>query len=202
VRDAAISVRTATAPGRAGRNHANGARPGLHGANVTAIGLVVLWFVLAGCGRGEGADLRVSSPDLQEGRPLPERFTCTGDNEVPNLTWTGAPSGTLGWAVVVEDPDAPGGTFTHWIVTGLGAAARSLGGELPAGAVEGTTSSGQPAYVGPCPPTGEEHRFRYRVHALRELLVLEPAVSVTESRRRIEALSLDAAEIEVTYQTP
>lgn len=172
------------------------------GYNLVVIGLVAMSFALTACGGAEPADLRVTSPDLREGRPLPERFTCTGDNEPPTLTWTGAPAGTRGWAVVVEDPDAPSGTFTHWVVTGLGAPARSLGAELPAGAVEGQTSSGQPAYVGPCPPTGEQHRFRYRVHALRELLVLEPTTSVAEARRRIESLSLDAAEIEVTYQTP
>lgn len=172
------------------------------GYNLVVIGLVAVSFALTACGDAEPADIRLTSPDLREGRPLPERFTCTGDNEVPTLNWTGAPAGTRGWAVVVEDPDAPSGTFTHWVVTGLGAAARSAGGELPAGAVEGQTSSGQPAYVGPCPPNGEKHRFRYRVHALRELLVLEPTTSVTEARRLIESLSLDAAEIEVTYQTP
>ncbi len=102
--------------------------------------------------------------------------------------------------MVVEDPDAPTGTFTHWVVTGLGAATRSVGAQLPAGAVEGLTSSGQASYVGPCPPTGEEHRFRYRVHALGGPLSLDPDTTVHESRRRIESLSLDAAEVEVTYR--
>lgn len=170
--------------------------------DLVVIGLVAMSFALTACGGTEPSGLRVSSPDLREGGRLPERFSCTGDNVAPTLTWTGPPPGTRGWAVVVEDPDAATGTFTHWVVTGLGAAARTVGDDLPAGAVEGLTSSGQPAYVGPCPPTGEEHRFRYRVHALRELLILEPTTSVTEARRRIEALSLDAAEIEVTYRTP
>ena len=176
-------------------------RGAILGSDLTLAGLVAVALALPACSGAGPSDLRVSSPDIEEGRPLPERFTCTGANEVPALTWTGAPPGTQGWAVVVEDPDAPTGTFTHWLVTGLGSPARSVGGELPAGAVEGLTSSGQQAYVGPCPPTGEEHRFRYRVHALRQLLVLEPTTGVTEARRRIESLSLDAAEIEVTYRT-
>jgi Raf kinase inhibitor-like YbhB/YbcL family protein len=163
--------------------------------------LVAMSLALSGCSTG-GTDLRLTSPDVQDGAPLPERFTCTGDNAVPTLRWTGAPSGTKGWAVVVEDPDAPSGTFTHWVVTGLGAAARSVAPPLPLGAVESTTSSGQPGYVGPCPPAGEEHRYRYRVHALRELLTLEPATTALEARRRIEDASLDAVEIEATYRTP
>jgi Raf kinase inhibitor-like YbhB/YbcL family protein len=158
-------------------------------------------LALPGCGPG-GSELRVSSPDLRDGASLPERFTCTGDNAVPTLRWDGVPSGTEGWAVVVEDPDAPTGTFTHWLVTGLGATTRSVGGELPAGAVAGVTSSGKPGYVGPCPPDGQEHRFRYRVHALREALALDEDTPVLEARRRIEAASLDADELEVTYQTP
>jgi len=104
--------------------------------------------------------------------------------------------------VVVDDPDAPNGTFTHWVVTGLGPASRAVGPELPAGALAGLTSSGKAGYVGPCPPTGQEHRYRFRVHALREALTLEPATPVAQARSRIEALSLDAAELEVTYRTP
>ena len=158
------------------------------------------WLTLPGCGV-EPSGLRVSSPDLRDGARLPERFTCTGDNAVPTLRWDGAPSGTEGWAVVVEDPDAPAGTFTHWLVTGLDATTRSVGGELPPGAVAGVPSSGNPGYVGPCPPAGQEHRFRYRVHALREPLALDPTTPVLEARRRIESVSIDAAEVEVTYLT-
>jgi Raf kinase inhibitor-like YbhB/YbcL family protein len=171
---------------------------------VGVLGVVTFgWASLAlpGCGL-EPSELRLRSPDLRDGSSLPERFTCTGDNAVPTLRWEGTPSGTAGWALVVEDPDAPTGTFTHWVVTGLGAPTRSVGPELPPGAVAGLTSSGQPGYVGPCPPTGQEHRYRYRVHALREALTLDPSTPVLEARRRIEALSIDVAEVEVTYRTP
>lgn len=159
-------------------------------------------LALGACSVVRGSDLRVDSPDLRDGSRLAERFTCTGENAVPALRWTGGPSRVAGWAVVVEDPDAPTGTFTHWVVTGLGPATRSVGPQLPEGAVAGLTSSGKPGYVGPCPPNGQEHRFRYRVHALSEPLVLDPATPVVAARRRIETLSLDAAEIEVTYRPP
>lgn len=171
------------------------------GYNIVVVVLVAVSFALTACSAGDPG-LAVSSPDLRDGAPLAERFTCTGDNAVPTLRWTGTPPGTSGWAVVVEDPDAPVGTFTHWIVTGLDASARSVGSPLPDGAVAGLTSSGQAGYVGPCPPTGQQHRFRFRVHALREPLRLERDTPVPEARRRIEAVSLDAAEAEVTYKTP
>lgn len=157
---------------------------------------------LSGCRVAEAGKLSVDSPDLIDGGALAERFTCSGDNAVPTLRWSGGPEGVQGWAVVVEDPDAPTGTFTHWVVTGLGPSTRSVGPQLPPGAVAGLTSSGQPGYVGPCPPVGQEHRFRYRVHALGELLVLDLSTPVLEARRRIEDSSLDAAEAEVTYRTP
>ena len=174
----------------------------LREVRLVVIALVAVAFAaLSGCAGG-GQDLRVTSPDLREGSPLAERFTCTGENAVPALNWTGAPPRTRGWAVVVEDPDAPNGTFTHWVVTGLGPEARSIGPQLPLGAVAGLTSSGQAGYAGPCPPTDQEHRFRFRVHALRELLTLDPSTPVADARRRIEAASLDAAEIEVTYRAP
>ncbi len=171
------------------------------GYNLVVVALVAVSFALTACSPG-GSGLQVESPDLRDGATLAERFTCTGDNAVPTIAWTGRPSGTNGWAVVVEDPDAPSGTFTHWLVTGLGGDARSVGSELPLGAVAGVTSSGQAGYVGPCPPTGQEHRYRYRVHALREQLTLEPTTPVGEARRRIESLSIDAAEVEVRYRTP
>jgi len=171
------------------------------GYDMVVIALVAVSVALSGCGGG-GTGLRVESPDVRDGSALAERFTCTGDNAVPTLRWTGAPPGTKGWAVVVEDPDAPNGTFTHWLVTGLPPETRKAGGRLPVGAVAGLTSSGQAGYIGPCPPTGQEHRYRFRVHALREPLVLTPTTPVLEARSRIEALSLDAAELEVRYRTP
>jgi len=169
------------------------------GYDLVVVALVAMSFALSGCGSG-GGGLRVDSPDLREGSPLAERFTCMGQNAVPTIRWTGAPSGTDGWGVVVDDPDAPNGTFTHWVVTGLDPATRSVGSQLPPGAVAGLTSSGQTGYTGPCPPTGPAHRYRFRVHALREPLTLDPTTAVAEERRRIESLSLEAAEVEVTYR--
>ena len=182
--------------GAEGRTTARRALRGLQ------FGLVAASLALSACGLADSSELRVESPDLRDGRSLDERFTCTGENAVPTLRWSGGGDGVGGWAVVVEDADSPMGTFTHWIVTGLGPATRSVGAQLPEGAVAGLTSSGRPGYVGPCPTTGEEHRFRFRVHALSEPLVLEADTPVVVARRRIETLSLDAAELEVTHRTP
>jgi len=171
------------------------------GYDLVVIGLVAASVALSGCATATST-LRVESPDLRDGSPLADRFTCAGANAVPTIRWTGAPAGTKGWAVVLDDPDAPDGTFTHWLVTGLSAGTRTVGTQLPPGAVAGLTSSGQIGYVGPCPPKGENHHYRFRVHALTRPLTLDPATAVIEGRRRIEGLSLDAAEIEVTYLGP
>ena len=166
--------------------------------NLVTVGLVAASVGLSGCGDASSPDLEVLSPNLKDGARLDDRFTCTGDNEPPTLRWSGGPQSVQGWAVVAEDPEAPVGTFTLWLVTGLGPSTRSVGPQLPEAAVASLTSAGQAGYSGPCPPTGEEHRIRYRVHALRRPLTLEPATSVQDARRRIEELSLDAAELEVT----
>jgi len=171
------------------------------GYDLVVIALVTASVALSSCATA-ASTLRVESPDLRDGSPLADRFTCAGENAVPTIRWTGAPTGTRGWAVVLDDPDAPDGTFTHWLVTGLSADARSVGSQLPSGAVAGLTSSGQAGYVGPCPPKGQIHHYRFRVHALSEALSLDPVTAVAKARRRIESLSLDAAEAEVTYLGP
>lgn len=194
-----VYLRAFRASGSAGEALAESTRAHL-GYDLVVIGLVAASLVLSGCSLPDPSALRLESPDMGDGARLAERFTCSGDNAVPTLGWRGGPTGVQGWAVVVEDPDAPRGTFTHWLVTGLGATTRSVSAQLPGGAIAGLTSSGQPGYVGPCPPTGQTHHYRFRVHALAEPLTLGATTSVLEARRRIEALSLDAAEIEVTYR--
>lgn len=168
------------------------------GYDLVIIGLVVVGLVLGGC--SSTRPLRVESPDVLSGGVLPERLACTGDNEPPRLSWSGGPPAPAGWAVVVEDPDAPGGTFTHWVVTGIGPAVQSLdGAALPEGAVVSAGSSGQAAWVGPCPPRGQTHRYRFRVHALRNALRLESSTPPAVARRQIEEATADAAQLEARF---
>jgi Raf kinase inhibitor-like YbhB/YbcL family protein len=111
--------------------------------------------------------ITVTSAAFDDGSPIPVRFTCKGDNVSPPLAWSGVPSGAAALALVVADPDAPGGTYIHWVVLDADPATTSVGeGEVPAGAGQARNSAKHARYDGPCPPSGT-HRYRFTVFALR-----------------------------------
>lgn len=143
----------------------------------TAAVVVVLW---SGCSGGDDdtdallADgerlprgIAVTSTAFEAGDPVPERFSCEGENLPPPLQWDGVPAGTAEVAVVVEDPDAPDGIFVHWLLVGIDPRTTSI---EPTGAVPGRElpgSSDNPTYIGPCPPDGDgTHRYFFEVYAL------------------------------------
>jgi Raf kinase inhibitor-like YbhB/YbcL family protein len=110
---------------------------------------------------------KLSSPAFTTGGDIPSRFTCDGDDVPPPLTWTGAPAGTQSFVLIMDDPDAPMGTFTHWVVFDIPAADQELRSHSkgePVG-VSGKNSMGKPGYMGPCPPAGT-HRYFFRLYAL------------------------------------
>lgn len=110
--------------------------------------------------------IKVTSSAFAEGGSIPARFTCKGAGPSPDLTWTGVPAGATALAVVVSDPDAPRGTFLHWLVTGLPARDGRFpeGSALP-GSLEGINSTGRQGWCPPCPPSGR-HRYIFALHAL------------------------------------
>jgi Raf kinase inhibitor-like YbhB/YbcL family protein len=105
----------------------------------------------------------VTSPAFRDGKPIPDGFTCSGANASLPLAWRNVPKGTKQLALVMDDPDAPVGTFVHWVAWGIRPKPPRLPEEtLPAGVVEGT-----PSYIGPCPPPGGgPHHYRLTVYAL------------------------------------
>ena len=117
--------------------------------------------------------LAVTSQSFPSNGEIPVDSTCDGANKSPALTWSAPPEGTQSFAVVVEDPEAPGGTFTHWIVYGIGASARTLPeGVDPStiGGASGLNDFKRPGYGGPCPPSLELHHYYFRVYALNAAL--------------------------------
>lgn len=111
--------------------------------------------------------LVVRSPAFGGNGTIPIEHTAEGMNVAPPLSWSEVPEGTRSVALVVEDPDAPGRTFVHWIVAAIPPDVRSIpaGGRLPSGAVEGTNDRGTVGWYGPNPPTGR-HRYVFKVFAL------------------------------------
>jgi Raf kinase inhibitor-like YbhB/YbcL family protein len=127
--------------------------------------------VLAACGGGGGGgkSLTVTSAAFKADARIPTRYSCEGDNTPPPLRWTKGPSGTVGYAIVVEDPDAPSPPFYHWVVADLPATMTSFDAlPLPSGATVGIASSGSAEYVGMCPPDKAIHHYRFTVYALRK----------------------------------
>jgi Raf kinase inhibitor-like YbhB/YbcL family protein len=144
----------------------------------SALGFALLLVILPSCkGKetssapaGGNGDFKLTSRAFANGEAIPKRFTCDGKNVSPPLAWSGAPTGSQSFTLVVDDPDAPSGTFTHWIVFNLPAGTSSLAprmtaAKLPAGAEQGVNDFGKPGYGGPCPPSGE-HRYIHHLYAL------------------------------------
>lgn len=118
--------------------------------------------------------MKLTSPDFHDGGPIPKRFTCDGENINPNLRFEELEPNTKSLALVVDDPDAPFGTFTHWLLWNIEPSVSGIGsGTLPArSVVQGMTSMGKTDYGGPCPPPGKPHRYIFKLYALDALLDL------------------------------
>jgi len=137
-----------------------------------------------GSSQGNPSPLTVTSPDLAGGT-FPREFTCDGANRLPRLEWSTPPSGTQEVAIEMLDPDAPGGTFTHWLAYGLSPGMSSLAA-MPANAAEGVNDFGRRGYGGPCPPEGDRpHHYVFRLYALDAPLRLAASTSPGDVRAAI-----------------
>ena len=150
--------------------------------------------------------LEISSPAFSDGGPIPRAHTCDGADLSPPLTWRGAPNGTKSFALVVDDPDAPGGTWVHWVAYGLDASTTSLPAGIPT-----TPRSGQPVmtqgtndfrrsgYGGPCPPKGKPHRYVFTLFALDTQLAVPPGATKSVLLGAIKGHVLEQAKMLGTY---
>jgi Raf kinase inhibitor-like YbhB/YbcL family protein len=139
--------------------------------------------------------ITVRSPAFAAGAAIPVRFSCRGSNTPIPLTWTGIPAGAASVALIMDDPDAPSGTFTHWVVYNLPATSRGItNGRLPAGAAQAQNGRGQAAYTGPCPPSGTHH-YRFTVYAEPERLPLRAGAPLPAALAAITANPLSAGRL-------
>jgi len=120
-------------------------------------------------GAGGEAKMKITNSAFQEGGNIPSKFTCDGAGASPPLQISDVPSGAKSLVLIVDDPDAPGGLFTHWIVWNISPQTRTIAEGGPPKAVQGTNDFGRSGYGGPCPPSGT-HRYYFKIFALdREL---------------------------------
>ena len=135
------------------------------------------------------SQLSVTSPAFEDNGRMPARYTADGDDLSPPLQWADAPDGVAEYALIVEDPDAPGGTFTHWVIYGIPGNYDHLDdgimqiSELDNGAMQGKNSFGQIGYGGPSPPKGKPHRYIFTLYGLDAKLDLPAGIAKEELKK-------------------
>jgi Raf kinase inhibitor-like YbhB/YbcL family protein len=126
------------------------------------------------------AEMSITSTAFENNASIPVEYTCDGANTSPPLAITGVPEDAVSLALLMDDPDAPGGSFVHWTIWNIDPAAPDAAeGSAPQGSTEGLNGTGQPGYTGPCPPSGE-HRYIFTVYALSGVPDLDAATSGKE----------------------
>ncbi len=145
----------------------------------------------------------LGSPAFKDGGPIPGRFTCAGADVSPPLAWSGAPETTRSFVLVMDDPDAPGGTFLHWLVYDVPPGLRQLAEDASrrgiAAARQGRNDFGRTGYGGPCPPSGTHHYF-FRLKALDVGTVgVKPGATRGEVERRMQGHVVGEATLTGTF---
>jgi Raf kinase inhibitor-like YbhB/YbcL family protein len=147
---------------------------------------------------GGAAPFTLTSPAFRAQAAMPAKFSCDGRNISPALRWTAPPRGTRSFALSMDDVDAPGGTFNHWLAWGIRASSRGLaeGARPPR---QGTTSADRIGYVGPCPPSGR-HRYFFRLYALARPLTLRRGARSDAFHKALRGRVLATARLIGTYR--
>jgi len=147
----------------------------------------------------------ISSPAFAKGEAIPSDFSCDGRDVSPALTWTEPPAGTQSFALIMDDPDAPMGTWVHWVIFNIPASTRNLTEGTPTdpqlsdGSLQGKTSAGSSGYHGPCPPSGT-HRYFFKLYALDTVLSLSSKADKKELLAAMEGHILANAELMGTFK--
>jgi Raf kinase inhibitor-like YbhB/YbcL family protein len=146
------------------------------------------------------AEFSLTSSAFAPGGTIPRRHTCDGEDRSPPLSWSAPPTGARSLALILDDPDAPGGRFIHWLAWGITPDKGGLG-EGEAAPLEGRNDFAMVGYRGPCPPRGHgPHRYRFQLHAMAEELRLASGAGVQELERALTAKDLAVAELVGIYE--
>lgn len=150
----------------------------------------------------EQQTISVTSSAFTEGGAIPEQYTCDGEEISPPLTWRGVPDDAAALALVVDDPDAPRGTYTHWVVLDIPSDVTSSDEDgVPRDGVEAENSGGDSSYAGPCPPSGTHH-YRFTIYALSSETGLQAGAGLDDALRAVEDRTLAWGRLTGTYARP
>ncbi len=170
--------------------------------------LLMLSFTLliVGSTFSSEANFKIFSSDIENGKTILSKFTCQGENISPELEWKNIPQNAKSFVLIVDDPDAPFGTFVHWVVYNIPISVKKLERGIERektfsnGVTQGVNDFGRIGYDGPCPPPGRPHRYYFKLYALDENLNLSPSLRKKDLLRKIEGHILAIAEIMGYYQ--
>jgi Raf kinase inhibitor-like YbhB/YbcL family protein len=151
--------------------------------------------------------MKLISPSFQHQQPIPAKHTCEGADASPALEWEGAPAGTKSFALICDDPDAPGRTWVHWVIYNIPAGTTGLpegaakSDTVAGGARQGVNDFGKVGYGGPCPPRGHgKHRYFFKLYALKSELDLKPRATKAQLEAAMKGQILAQAELVGTYE--
>ncbi len=161
-----------------------------------AVTISILLIVSAYAQKG-GGEMKLTSPAFGHNEMIPKKYTCQGDDISPPLTIKNIPAETKNLALVIDDPDAPMGTWDHWIVYNIDPAEEIKENSIPG--VEGHNSFGRLHYGGPCPPSGT-HRYFHKIYALDEKMDLPEGISKSQLENKMQDHILDQAELIGLYR--
>lgn len=154
---------------------------------------------------GGKMSIQIICAAFKEGETIPVKYTCDGENVSPALNWSGAPENTKSFALICDDPDAPMGTWVHWVVYNIPATMTSLPEAVPMkktvlnNIIQGTTSFRKIGYGGPCPPRGPAHRYFFKIYALDTELNLKAGASENELLKAMEGHILAKGQLMGRY---
>lgn len=149
--------------------------------------------------------IQLKSSSFQPGADIPRKYTCDGNDVSPQLSWSGTPAGTRAFALIADDPDAPAGTWVHWVIYDLPADIKEITEALPAtetltnGAKQGINDFRKVGYGGPCPPAGMPHRYFFKLYALDAPAGLKPRATKQQLLDAIKNHILGEAELMGRY---
>lgn len=156
--------------------------------------IISIFIAMAAAGTAREADMKLESKAFKQGQAIPKKFTCQGGDVSPELVFLDTPQETKSFALIVDDPDAPSGTFDHWIAWNIPGNAKGLPeGGKPAN--QGKNGFGNVGYGGPCPPPGKPHRYFFKLYALDTQLNLPNGASKEQLESALEGHVIEQAEL-------
>ena len=169
--------------------------------NKKIVSILLLILALTSCEKQtkaqEGGNMKITSPEFENGKFIPKKFSCQGQGVNPALIIEDVPKQAKSLALIVDDPDAPMGTFVHWVVYDIPVMSKIQENSVPG--KQGINTTGRKNYVPPCPPTGA-HRYYFKLYALDALLDLNEGMKLDELESAMQGHVLEKAELMGLYK--